>query len=196
MTEMKKLILGDLLNPFIKKETVQVMIPKETGKNEQGEPIIVNEEHSFDFGIRPPSDAFNFARIEVMERIQDELKMDDEQFEKFEDERQRRMEKIKEFYDKEIAKLENPTPEDKLRLMTEANARVKYSTLDRKYNVRWNKYMLPIQIRFLVVNEAGEPLFKNDDEILNLPVELRQAISEKVNEYLLKEQMGSLDAKK
>jgi len=196
MTEMKKLILGDLLNPFIKKETVQVMIPKETGKNEQGEPIIVNEEHSFDFGIRPPSDAFNFARIEVLERIQDELKMDDEQFEKFEDERQRRMEKIKEFYDKEIAKLENPTPEDKLRLMTEANSRVKYSTIDRKYNVRWNKYMLPIQIRFLVVNEAGEPLFKNDDEILNLPVELRQAISEKVNEYLLKEQMGSLDAKK
>jgi len=196
MTEMKKLILGDLLNPFIKKETVQVMIPKETGKNEQGEPIIVNEEHSFDFGIRPPSDAFNFARIEVLERIQDELKMDDEQFEKFEDERQRRMEKIKEFYDKEIAKLENPTPEDKLRLMTEANARVKYSTLDRKYNVRWNKYMLPIQIRFLVVNEVGEPLFKSDDEILNLPVELRQAISEKVNEYLLKEQMGSLDAKK
>jgi len=196
MTEVKKLILGDLLNPFIKKETVQVIVPKETGKDDQGKPIIINEEYSFDFGIRPPSDAFSFARIEVLERIQDELKMDNEQFEKFEDERQRRMEKIKDFYDKGIAKIENPTPEDKLRLMTEANDQVKYSMIDRKYNVRWNKYMLPIQIRFLVVSEAGEPLFKSDDEILNLPLELRQAISDKVNEYLLKEQMGSLDAKK
>jgi hypothetical protein len=180
----KKLKLDELLNPFIKRETAVFTIN--------------GEEHEIEFGIRPPSDQFDFAQIEVLEKIQQELGWSNEEMDEYSKQQDEIAKKVNAKIEKLLKDIENPTIEQRI----EARMKVRYedfpyTTRDTKYNMRWNKYIIPLQIRYLVVNpETGEPLFDNDDKILALPKEMREAISEKVDAYLISRRMGVIEAKK
>jgi len=176
---MKKLILTELLKPFIEKDSITVY----------GETI--------EFGLRPPSDHLRNAEIEVLEKIQDELGLTDEDFDNYIKERDKRTEAVNNEVEKILQGVEEPTDDQKIEARMKAREKIPYTTFDRKYNTRWNKYIVPLHIRFTVVDiESGEQIFKSDDDINNLPSVLRAELSEKVDSYLLKQQMGVLEAKK
>ena len=164
----EKIILADVMNPYMEKDFVELPDKK-----------------IFEFGIMPMTDAFYYAQLEVMEKIQDELKMTDKEFEDYMEDREKRREKI-------IGKLEK---EGKTRI--EAAMEMKYSVKDMKYNTRWNKYVIPLQIIHLVVHpDTKEPLFKFNEEVNKIPQELRIQISNKVTASLAKRELGNEEGKK
>jgi len=176
---IKKLVLTDLLKPFIEKDSITVG----------------NE--TFEFGLRPSSDHLRNAEIEVVEKIQEELGLTDDAFDKFIEERDRQTQAVNDEIEKKLKKIKDPTFDQKIEARLKIREKIPYSTLARKYNSRWSKYIIPLYIRFTVVDpESGAPLFQNDDEVNNLSSSLRMDLTEKVDTYLLKQQMGALEAKK
>ena len=175
----KKLILTDLLKPFIEKDSIAV------GNG------------TFEFGLRPPSDHLRNAEIEAVEKIQGELGLTDDAFDKFIEKRDRLTQAVNDEIDEILKEIEDPTIDQKIEARLKVREKIPYSTFDRKYNTRWSKYVIPLYIRFTVVDpDSGAPLFQTDDDVNSLPSSLRMDLSEKVDAYLLKKQMGALEAKK